>query len=377
MKLFVASGIIHPESGGPATYLYRLLPQLQARGWQIEVVSYSDDTPTDTYPYPIRRIPRRSLPVRLFDYARAARPLLAWADVVYLHTLGLPLTQVGGVRPPRVGKIVGDQGWERAQRKGWIAPTLTVDAYQTADLPPIAAADRAARAREARALHGVIVPSRYLAGMVAGWGVDPARIQVIYNAPPMEPMPDTHAPISQAAHAPTLLYVGRLAAWKGVDTAIAALRNIPDARLLIAGDGDRLDSLRAAASDLGDRVRFLGRVPRADMPALMRAADYLVLYSGYEGLSHTLLEALAVGTPAIASDQGGNPEVIAHGVNGLLVPYSTQPEAAVEALTAAFTEALRPGMRPRLAANTGIDRDRFDFASMVEQTDAALRRFVR
>ncbi len=66
----------------------------------------------------------------------------------------------------------------------------------------------------------------------------------------------------------------------------------------------------------------------------MKAADYVALYSGYEGLSHTLLESLRAGTPVIASDKGGNPEVVQHGINGLLVPY-----VDVEALTAAIARS--------------------------------------
>jgi glycosyltransferase involved in cell wall biosynthesis len=103
----------------------------------------------------------------------------------------------------------------------------------------------------------------------------------------------------------------------------------------------------------------------------MKAADYFALYSGYEGLSHVLLESLRAGTPVIASDKGGNPEVVQHGINGLLVPYINR-----EALAAALIEALQPGMRESLAANTQRGMERFDFAMMVEQTAAALEATV-
>ncbi len=76
----------------------------------------------------------------------------------------------------------------------------------------------------------------------------------------------------------------------------------------------------------------------------MKAADYVALYSGYEGLSHTLLESLRAGTPVIASDKGGNPEVVQHGINGLLVAYANAAISA-EALADAIREALRPGVR--------------------------------
>jgi glycosyltransferase involved in cell wall biosynthesis len=378
MKLFIASGIFHPESGGPATYLRELLPEFVARGWDVRALSFSDSPHLElTYPYPVTRVLRRSLPVRMFDYARAARPLLAWADVVYLHTLGLPL--YGSRRAPRVVKIVGDVAWERAMRKGWIAPTAReadIDAFQTQTLSPRVAADRARRAREARALDGVIVPSEYLKRMVVGWGVNPARVQVIYNAlPPAHQalelsQAEAHARLSLPA-APTVLTVGRLLPWKGVDHLIAALRRVPEVRLIVAGDGDILHALKAQAADLGDRVVFLGNVSREQMPLYMKAADYVALYSGYEGLSHTLLESLRVGTPVIASDKGGNPEVVRHGVNGLLVPY-----VDVDALAAALVDAFRPGTRDALAANSAVGMERFDFRRMVDATAAALEAYA-
>ncbi|MEO8397569.1 MAG: glycosyltransferase family 4 protein [Chloroflexota bacterium] len=376
MKLFIASGIFHPEAGGPATYLHELLPELMAHGWDIRVLTYTDAAHADLrYPYPVTRILRQTLPVRLLRYNQAARSLLGWADLVYLHTLGLPL--YGDHHAKRVVKIVGDQSWERAVRKGWIASNEDIDAYQTRSYDWRVTLDRANRSREARSMEGIIVPSEYLKRMVVGWGVDPAKVQVIYNALP----PDTVAPqlTQQEARsrlglsdAPTVLTVGRILPWKGVDHLITALHRVPDLRLIVAGDGMTLDQLKVQAADLGDRVVFLGRVSREQMPLYMKAADYVALYSGYEGLSHTLLESLRVGTPVIASDKGGNPEVVQHGVNGLLVPY-----VDVEALAAALEQAFRPGVRDALAANSTVGMDRFDFAQMVESTSAALFRLAR
>ncbi len=376
MKLFIASGIFHPEAGGPATYLHELLPELMARGWELRALTYSDAAHADLHtPYPVTRILRQTLPVRLLRYSQAARPLLGWADLVYLHTLGLPL--YGDHHAKRIVKIVGDQSWERAVRKGWIAPNEDIDAYQTRAYDWRVTLDRANRSREARSMDGMIVPSEYLKRMVVGWGVDPAKVQVIYNALP----PDTVAPqITQQeararlglSDAPTVLTVGRILPWKGVDHLIAALHHIPDLRLIVAGDGMTLDALKAQAADLGDRVLFLGRVSREQMPLYMKAADYVALYSGYEGLSHTLLESLRVGTPVIASDKGGNPEVVQHGVNGLLVPY-----VDLEALAAALEQAFRPGLRDSLAANSAVGMERFDFAQMVEATSAALLRLAQ
>jgi glycosyltransferase involved in cell wall biosynthesis len=288
----------------------------------------------------------------------------------------LPL--FGDRHAPRVLKIVGDIAWERAVRRGWIAPTEDIDDFQTRRYSLAVSADKTRRAREVRRMDGVIVPSEYLKRMVVGWGADVAKVHVIYNALP----PDTVArDLSQRearlqlglSDEPLVLTVGRVLPWKGVDHLCAALAHVPGVRLLVAGDGPALDAAKAqaAASGVEDRVTFLGQVRRDQMPLYMKAADYVALYSGYEGLAHTLLESLRAGTPVIASDKGGNPEVVRHGVNGLLVPY-----VSLEALAAALNEAFQPGNRAEFAANAHVGMERFDFTQMVEQTSTTLREYL-
>lgn len=381
-RLFIAAGIFHPESGGPATYLYELLPELQKRDWEPRVVTYGGAGDTTAYPYPVTRIPRRPLPIRLAHYGLAAFPLLRWADLVYVHTLDLPL--LGG-KARRVVKMVGDQAWERAIRKAWIPPTTDIDTFQTTTYSGVVAAQKAARARQMQAMDGVIVPSQYLKRMVAGWGVDESKINVVYNALP----PTLHAPspstdgseITQAEarrqlnlpDAPTIVTAARLTPWKGVDHLIAALRQVSDVHLIVAGEGEMLPALKqqAETAGLSQRVTFLGKVNRTKLALYMKAADYLALYSGYEGLSHTLLESLLEGTPVIASDKGGNPEVVQHDINGLLVPYVDVP-----ALAAALDMAFRSGVRERLAANSTIGMERFQFKTMVQNTSDVLTRYL-
>lgn len=375
LKLFVASGIFHPESGGPATYLYQLLPALQARyGWEIRALAYGD-TAVAGYPYALTRIPRRSLPLRWIGYAAAALPLLRWSDVTYIHSLGLPLY---GGKAPRVIKVVGDPAWERAVRRRWISPLEDIDTFQMRQYDLRVGLAKRWRRREVCAAEAVIVPSDYLRRMVIDWGARSSRVHVIYNALPPEAAPLALTQAEARAQlnlpdAPLILTAARLNPWKGVDHLLMALRAVPAAHLLIAGDGSELKTLRALAESLGvaARAHFLGALPREILTLYFRAVDYTALYSGYEGLSHVLLESLRAGTPVIASDKGGNPEVVRHDVNGLLVPY-----IEIEALAAALQTALSPGVRARLAANTQQGMERFDFARMVEATAAVLSGLV-
>ena len=129
---------------------------------------------------------------------------------------------------------------------------------------------------------------------------------------------------------PRLLVIGRLVERKGVGNVIEALAQLPDAELVVAGGpaAELLDTdpqarrLRALAGRLGvgDRVRFLGGVRRADVPALMASADVVVAVPWYEPFGIVPLEAMACGRPVVGSAVGGLLDTIVPGVTGELVP---------------------------------------------------------
>ena len=124
---------------------------------------------------------------------------------------------------------------------------------------------------------------------------------------------------------PTLISVGLLIERKGHHRTIEALRQLPDFDLVIAGEGPergRLESLIARLG-LGDRVRLLGARPHADLPALYGAADASVLASSREGWANVLLESMACGTPVVASNIWGNPEVVREAAAGVIAGENT------------------------------------------------------
>jgi glycosyltransferase involved in cell wall biosynthesis len=132
-----------------------------------------------------------------------------------------------------------------------------------------------------------------------------------------------------------VVMVGRLVPLKGVDTLLRSValvvRRRPEFRLEVAGDGEARPGLEALTRELGlgGHVRFLGDV--RDVPGLLARAAGVVLPSLSEGISLTLLEAMARGLPVVATDVGGNPEVVKDGVTGWLVPPA-DPEKLAAAL---------------------------------------------
>jgi len=118
-----------------------------------------------------------------------------------------------------------------------------------------------------------------------------------------------------------LLSVGQLIERKGHDIPIRALADLPGWSLLVAGDGPLRRDLAALASSLGlaDRVRFVGAVPQVQLPTYYSAVDALVLASSREGWANVLLEAMACGTPVVASSVWGTPEVVTGPAAGVLM----------------------------------------------------------
>ncbi len=150
---------------------------------------------------------------------------------------------------------------------------------------------------------------------MAALGIAPENITVHYTG--MDPA-QFHPRDRDTAKAelglvgPVILCVGALIARKSQNLLIEALVNIPLATLLLAGDGEAERNYRTLAAQLGvsDRVRFMGSVPHERLPALYAAADVMALVSSSEGLANAWVEALASGTPVVASNVGGAPELL-------------------------------------------------------------------
>ena len=176
----------------------------------------------------------------------------------------------------------------------------------------------------AAAASGLLAVSEALRGDMAGMGIDPGKVRIHRTGIDL----DAFRPVDRAAAkaalgvaGPLLVAAGALIPRKGQEVAIAALAEIPDATLLIVGDGpDRAKLERLAKGrDLAGRVRFLGSQPHAALPRLLGAADAMVLPTSFEGLANVWIEALACGTPVVTCDVGGAREAIDRPEAGRLV----------------------------------------------------------
>lgn len=197
-------------------------------------------------------------------------------------------------------------------------------------------------------------------------GVD--TVQFTPQGPSAPRPPDRHR----------IVMVSRLVERKGIGNVIAALAQVPDTDLVVAGGGDveplhddpaarRLEQV-ADAWGVRDRVELRGPVPRSDVPALMRSADLVVCAPWYEPFGMVALEAMACGVPVVATAVGGLVDTVIHGATGVHVPPRD-----VDALATALRSLLadEPGRHALGAAGRRRACNRYDWYTVAAETERA------
>lgn len=334
--------VVHVDFGGDwrggQQQLLLLARELRARGWRQTVV-----TPRPELAARWRELGFAALPPR---WAAARR--VRGASVGHAHdgrALGwLLAAATGGRGPARVASrrvafrlnAVGAWKYRRADR------ILAVSAHVRGQL-------LAAGAREERV---VVVPD----------GVDRADIPE-----PSAARARARAALGLSAASRCIACVSALSEEKGVGDLIAALTELPpDILLLLGGEGPLREELgrRARALGVAERVRFTAGAG-VSLPELAAAGDVFALPSRREGLGSSLLMAMALGRPAVATATGGIPELVADETTGLLAPAG-EPKALAAVLARVLA---RPELGARLAATAAARLDeRFSAASVATAT---------
>lgn len=189
-----------------------------------------------------------------------------------------------------------------------------------------------------RAFSGFVAISKRVKDIALGVGVPACKIHTIYNGIHLSTFafPDREI----RTRAVSLVAIGRLTEQKGHRTLISAVRLLkeryyaelqPFPKITIIGDGELKGTLQQAIRQEGVEQDIRLEGVRDDIPKVLRKHDVYVMPSNWEGLSISLLEAMASGIPVVATDTGSNSEVVDHEENGLIVPVSS-PEALSEGM---------------------------------------------
>lgn len=351
----------NPQAGGAEIHLHEIFGRLAAMGHEIRLLcgGWPGCPPRATLDgIDVYRVgTRHSFP--FFAHRYYKRTLMGWADVLVEDINKVPLYT------PRWG----------ARRTMALVPHLFGSTAFQELAAPLAAAVWTAERPLGRAYRGVPFEaiSESTADDLGARGIPRASVEVIY--PGIDTVAYTPGP-AERSPTPVFSYLGRLKKYKGVHLCIQAFAAMgrADATLEIAGAGDYRPQLETLARslDLGDRVRFLGRISEEEKLSLLRRSWGLVFASPKEGWGITNLEAAACATPVVASNSPGIRESVRDGHTGFLVPHGDVP-----AMAAAMRRlADSPALVAKLGAEARVFAEGFTWENAAVQTERHLMRIV-
>lgn len=376
-KILILTGIFPPDIGGPATQLDALAKELIQNGYQVQVLTFGQPD-NNQYIYPIKRVSNKwPTFIKSLLYLLNGLWLAPKSDILYnqdLYTAGLTSLILKKIlRKPLVTRFVGDSAWEKAMTAGWINDDIVTFQEKKYSWK----IEKRKRNRKKILINSdkIIVVSIFLKELAQKIGLAQEKIEVIYNS--IDFLETGEDSINQSAlkkqlnfQGKVLLTIARLTPWKGVDMLIEIMPDLVkkygSLNLIVVGKGQELNKLQDLAQSLNlkDKVIWPGQLNRQQIVDYFKAADLFVLNSNYEGMSHTLLEAMKIGVPIITTKAGGNPETIKDGQTGLLVDYNDKQQW----LRAIYQVLDSPDLSSKLASQAKEDLSRFSWSNLVGQT---------
>ena len=320
MKILIIVGIFPPDIGGPATFVPLIAKELINNDYRVEVICLSDtlDHDDEIFEFKIHRIKRRQ------------NLILRWIVTIYkiikhgkendlLFVNGLPMESYIAnliIRKKSLRKVVGDWAWERGRNLN--LTTDAFDEFQNKSHNLHLEIAKFSRGWTAKKVDLVITPSKHLKSVVNNWGVKKEKIKVIYNGTEIIPINSESLDIKNIK----LITVGRLAPFKNIDRIIMSLKQIDfednNIKLFIVGDGPERQNLEILVKKLKleKNIVFTGQLVEDELNKHYKNSDIYIQASGYEGLPHTLLEAISHNLSIISTPIGGTNEILENDTNG-------------------------------------------------------------
>ncbi len=310
MNLLIVTPIFPPRTGGPSTYVQGIIKHL-AKNHNIGIIYLGTEERT------IKRVQTYRVDPKGNSVSRQLR--LFWkiytnslqAEVIYAQgplVVGVSSVIAAKLRGKRIlMKFVGDEAWENARINGQTQSDL--DSFINQRLPLNLKLQVLAQRIALSLSDEIIAPSQYLKTfLVKTYQLPDKKINVIPNAIVVDSA-------SVKKDSKKLIFVGRLVPWKNINKIILAtikVREMKDWSLTIIGEGPEEKALKKLVKQHNAEkwIHFLGRLSTEETQKHIASAQTLILYSDYEGLSHTLIEAMLLGTEIIASDIEANRETI-------------------------------------------------------------------
>ena len=350
-KVLITTSIFPPDIGGPATYAELVAGALSDNGFKVCVLTYSRQFGVkgdSTHKFKVVRVwgkwPKW---IKHLIFGVKLLGLTRKFDAIYalnVWSAGFPSLIASKIFKKKfLIKIVGDYAWEVGVGKNRVK--FLIDDFQKAVKIGWIGILYKLQGWICKKADAVIVPSKYLAGIVSGWEVPESKIKIIYNGVDFKSsdLSKEEARNKVGIHGNIILSIGRLVPWKGFRMLIKIMPRLLElkqfTRLVIVGDGPDKKSLGSMVKNMAleNKVFLVGKKTKEELAVYLASADMFVLNSGYEGFSHQILEAMTCGVPVMASAVGGNKELITQGKNGFLVKYNDEFNI-IEAIKALWSD---------------------------------------
>jgi len=332
MRILICTGIYPPDIGGPATYSKLLKDELPKYGFEVGVLSFGE----------VRRFPKI---IRHIIYFFKVLKRSFEADVIFAQdpvSVGLPSVLAAKFLNKKfLLKVVGDYAWEQGSQRFGIKDNLDIFLGQRYGF--FVEILRKIERFVSKKADLIIAPSVYLKSVIEKWGIRSEKIKVIYNAFELPEIQKLNSNVIKNAKNEAkrelgldgfiLLSIGRLVPWKGFLALIKSVSKlkdeIKDLKLVIIGSGPDYGALEAEIerSNLKKFVSLYGQMEHKKIFEYLSVCDIFILNTSYEGLSHQLLEAMAImEKPIITTRAGGNPELIEDKKSGIFIEYNNKDQ---------------------------------------------------
>ena len=320
MDILITVGIFPPDIGGPASFVPKISKYLISKGHSVKILCLSDkDNLTYKDELNVIRI-NRNLPI-IFRWLKTIVKIYSnskKSDLIFVNGLGTETTIANlFIRKKVIRKIVGDPVWERVYNKNLIDESF--DDFQENNHGLSISLQKMIRNWSINKSNLIITPSQHLKNFIDKIGFD-KNIFVINNGVNIEHLNK----VVLENNIIQLLVVSRLVSQKNIDSIIKAVKVMENENIIlnIVGDGSEINNLKLLVKkyELDKKINFIGKIENTKLNEYLKNADIFIQASNYEGLPHSILEAMNFEIPILSTDVGGCSVLLNKGERGYIIP---------------------------------------------------------
>ena len=320
MRVLVTVGIFPPDIGGPATFVPKIAKYFQDElNYEIEILTLSDNKNSNINDdFSVKRIDR-NLPI-IYRWLKTIFTIYKLGknkDLIFVNGLGTEATIANiFLKKKIIRKIVGDPVWERAYSKAKISESF--DEFQVKNYGFSISLQKKVRSFSIKKSDIVVTPSQHLKNFILNLGFK-NKIEIINNGV-FIPEENTNIFTNDQIN---ITIVSRLVSHKNIKKIIRAISDLNDPLIYlnIIGDGPELNQLQKISlkSNNKDNIIFHGKLNRDDINHIFLKSDIYIQASNYEGLPHSLLEAMSYGIPVLCTPVGECKEILGNEDRGYIL----------------------------------------------------------